>query len=119
MCVGLGLIHRNVPQSLADRWAELKRKLELWIEIQELDENGEYVAVEVRPDKDCATGGVYQLRQGQQRRLVVRVQPVSDSGTLPLICEAITSLAVGGVQVRSRLQRPLDSYQEEEVGRVL
>ena len=105
----------NICKSLADRWCELKRKLEVWVEIQELDDNGEYAPVEVRLDRDCGTGGIYQLRQGQQRRLVVRVQPVVDSGTLPLICEAVTSLAVGGVMNRSRIQRALDSYQEEEV----
>ena len=28
-------------RSLADRWAELTRKLELWVEIQELNDHGE------------------------------------------------------------------------------
>lgn len=89
----------------------MKRKLELWLEIHELTEQGEYAPVEVVPRGDVGTGGVFQLRQGQQRRLVVRVAPVIRSGTLPLICQHIGSVAVGAVCIRSRLQRPLDSYQ--------
>lgn len=58
---------------------------------------------------------MYQLRQGQQRRIQVRVKPVQQSGTLPIICQAIVSIAVGSVSVRNRLQKPLDSYQEEDL----
>ena len=50
-------------------------------------------------------------RQGQQRRLCCRVSPVRDSGTLPVILDSVTSVAVGSPCVRSKLQRPLDSYQ--------
>nr|XP_042901617.1 kinesin-like protein KIF13A isoform X1 [Parasteatoda tepidariorum] len=102
-------------RSLADRWSELIRKIELWVEIQELNDMGEYAAVEVIPRPDIATGGVYQLRQGQQRRVMVRVRPVHNSGTLPIICEAITSVSIGSICSRSKLQKPLDSYQEEDL----
>ncbi|KAL1139626.1 hypothetical protein AAG570_006606 [Ranatra chinensis] len=102
-------------RSLADRWSELKRKLELWVEILELNDAGEYCGVEVVPRNDILTGGVYQLRQGQQRRVRVRVVPVQGSGTLPIICQAVTSITVGSVSVRSRLQKALDSYQEEDL----
>lgn len=105
----------QMNKSLSDRWSELKRKIELWVEIQELNDNGEYIPVEVSPRESNITGGVYQLRQGQQRRLFVRVNPVADSGTLPIICEAITSVSVGGVQVRSRALSELDSYQEDDL----
>ncbi|BES87666.1 Kinesin protein 1B [Nesidiocoris tenuis] len=100
-------------RSLADRWSELTRKIELWVEIQELNEAGEYSGVEVTPRPDVLTGGVFQLRQGQMRRVFVRVAPVQQSGTLPIICEEITNIALGSVTGRSRLQKPLDSYQEE------
>ena len=89
----------NTNSSLADRWAELSRKLELELEVQELDETGEYTAVEVTPSQECGAGGVVQMRQGQQRRVCARVRPVPGSGTLPVILTAITSIAV-----RSRLQ---------------
>ncbi|XP_077522240.1 kinesin heavy chain 73 isoform X2 [Amblyomma americanum] len=106
----------HISHSLVDRWSELKRKLELWLEIHELTEAGEYAPVEVVPRSDVGTGGVFQLRQGQQRRLVVRVAPVVRSGTLPLICQHVGSVAVGAVCIRSRLQRPLDSYQDDDLG---
>ncbi|KAH6926862.1 hypothetical protein HPB50_022631 [Hyalomma asiaticum] len=106
----------HISHSLVDRWSELKRKLELWLEIHELTEQGEYAPVEVLPRSDVGTGGVFQLRQGQQRRLVVRVAPVARSGTLPLICQHIGSVSVGAVCIRSRLQRPLDSYQDDDLG---
>lgn len=102
-------------RSLADRWAELSRKIELWVAIHELNDNGEYAPVEVAPRQEMLTGGVYQLRQGQQRRIEVRVKPVQNSGTLPIICQEIINIAVGSVNVRSRLQKPLDSYQEEDL----
>ncbi|GBP92325.1 Kinesin-like protein KIF13A, partial [Eumeta japonica] len=153
-------------RSLADRWAELTRKIELWVEIHELNEQGEYAPVErvrvsvahstfinllssilppsqilflparrltgdsfgdckcpwtslitysVVTRADMLTGGVYQLRQGQQRRIAVRVRPAQNSGTLPIICQSIISVEVGSVTVRSRLQKPLDSYQEEDL----
>ncbi|XP_049306633.1 kinesin-like protein KIF13A isoform X4 [Bactrocera dorsalis] len=102
-------------RSLVDRWAELSRKIELWVEIHELNDNGEYSPVEVTNRTEVLTGGIYQLRQGQQRRVNVRVKPVQNSGTLPIICQSIVNIAIGSISVRSRLQRPLDSYQEEDL----
>uniref|UniRef100_A0A1B0CVG8 Kinesin-like KIF1-type domain-containing protein n=1 Tax=Lutzomyia longipalpis TaxID=7200 RepID=A0A1B0CVG8_LUTLO len=98
-------------RSLVDRWAELSRKIELWVEIHELNDNGEYTPVEVSNRNEVLT----VVRQGQQRRIQVRVKPVQNSGTLPIICQSILSIAVGSVTVRSRLQKPLDSYQEEDL----
>lgn len=102
--------------SLAARWCELKRKIDLWLEIHELNDQGEYTAVEVQPRNDVATGGVYQLRQGQQRRIVLQVAPVPNSGTLPLICETVTQVSIGGLCARKvALQKPLDSYQDDDL----
>ncbi|XP_034249047.1 kinesin-like protein KIF13A isoform X2 [Thrips palmi] len=102
-------------RSLADRWSELTRKIELWVEIQEVNDAGDYAPVEVLPRPDIQTGGVYQLRQGQQRRVLVEVRPVHNSGTLPIICQSIVTIAVGSVCKRSKLQMALDSYQEEDL----
>ncbi|EAT47335.1 AAEL001582-PA, partial [Aedes aegypti] len=102
-------------RSLADRWAELSRKIELWVEIHELNDNGDWAPVDVQCSKDMLTGGVYQLRQGFQRRVLVRVKPVQNSGTLPIICQSIINVSVGCVTVRSKLQKPMDSYQEEDL----
>ncbi len=60
------------------RWSELTRKLQLEVEVQELGENGDYSPVEVQPRSDVGTGGVFQLRQGQQRRILVAVRAQDD-----------------------------------------
>nr|XP_043889683.1 kinesin-like protein KIF13A isoform X2 [Solea senegalensis] len=101
-------------QTLRDRWREVSRRIELLLSIQELNEQGEYSSVELHLAKDGSTGGVFQLRQGHSRRLHVCVKPVQNSGTLPLLVEAVLSVSIGCVSVRStKLQRPLDSYQRE------
>jgi len=82
--------------------------------MQELSDTGDYTSVEVSP-RDCLSGGVYQLRQGQQRRVCVRVKPVKDAGTLPLECVTVTTIEMGSISVRSKLQKQLDSYQEEDL----
>uniref|UniRef100_A0A8C2U4C1 Kinesin family member 13A n=1 Tax=Coturnix japonica TaxID=93934 RepID=A0A8C2U4C1_COTJA len=103
-------------RTLRDRWNEVTRRIEMWISIQELNEMGEYTAVELHQAKDVNTGGIFQLRQGHSRRVQVTVKPVQHSGTLPLMVEAILSVSIGGVTARStKLQRGLDSYQEEDL----
>ncbi|XP_066572113.1 kinesin-like protein KIF13A isoform X1 [Amia ocellicauda] len=104
-------------RTLQDRWSEVSRRIEMWTSVQELNELGEYTAVELHQAKDVNTGGVFQLRQGHSRRLQVAVKPVLQSGTLPLMVEAILSVSIGCVSVRStKLQRGLDSYQREDDG---
>ena len=71
----------------------MTRKLEFHVEVQELNESGEYAPVEVQPRSTVGTGGIFQLRQGQQRRIKVALKPVANSGMLPLICESIVSMA--------------------------
>ncbi|XP_053099891.1 kinesin-like protein KIF13A isoform X8 [Hemicordylus capensis] len=103
-------------RTLRDRWNEVTRRIEMWVSIQELNEMGDYTAVELHQAKDVNTGGIFQLRQGHSRRVQVTVTPVQHSGTLPLIVEAILSVSIGCVSARStKLQRGLDSYQEEDL----
>jgi len=45
------------------RWSEVTRRLELWIQILEINESGDFVPVEVVPARDERTGGIFQLRQ--------------------------------------------------------
>ncbi|XP_072460031.1 kinesin-like protein KIF13A isoform X3 [Notamacropus eugenii] len=102
-------------RTLQDRWNEVTRRIEMWISILELNEMGEYAAVELHQAKDVNTGGVFQLRQGHSRRVQVTVKPVQQSGTLPLMVEAILSVSIGCVTARStKLQRGLDSYQRDD-----
>lgn len=49
------------------RWSEVSRRIELWLSIQELNEQGEYSSVELNPGKDISTGGVFQLRQVREQ----------------------------------------------------
>uniref|UniRef100_A0A2K5DXQ3 Kinesin family member 13B n=1 Tax=Aotus nancymaae TaxID=37293 RepID=A0A2K5DXQ3_AOTNA len=95
----LGIIQAKT-RSLRDRWSEVTRKLEFWVQILEQNENGEYCPVEVISAKDVPTGGIFQLRQGQSRRVQVEVKSVQESGTLPLMEECVLSVGIGCVKVR-------------------
>jgi len=53
--------------------------------------------------------------QGHSRRILVSIEPVHNSGTLPIICESISQVSIGCVCARSKLQKGLDSYQEEDL----
>uniref|UniRef100_A0A7N4PDV6 Kinesin family member 13B n=1 Tax=Sarcophilus harrisii TaxID=9305 RepID=A0A7N4PDV6_SARHA len=124
----LGIIQAKT-RSLRDRWSEVTRKVEFWVQILEQNENGEYCPVEVIPAKDVQTGGIFQLRQGQSRRIQVEVKSVQDSGTLPLMEESIMSVGVGCVKIRP-LRSPktheifheeeddMDSYQDRDLERL-
>ncbi|XP_044866201.1 kinesin-like protein KIF13B [Mauremys mutica] len=110
----LGIIQAKT-RSLRDRWSEVTRKVELWVQILELNENGEYCPVEVIPAKDINTGGIFQLRQGQSRRIQAEVKSVQESGTLPLMEEALLSVGVGCVQIRHvKSQKVHETHQEGE-----
>ncbi|XP_060773908.1 kinesin-like protein KIF13B isoform X2 [Neoarius graeffei] len=116
----LGVI-QDKTRSLTEKWNEVMRRLELWVQVLELNEGGEFVPVEVIPAKDVRTGGVFQLRQGQSRRIRVEVRPVPDSGTMPLMAECVLSVHVGNVEVQSTSHvgdRELDSYQERDLERL-
>uniref|UniRef100_A0A452SQH0 Kinesin family member 13B n=1 Tax=Ursus americanus TaxID=9643 RepID=A0A452SQH0_URSAM len=122
----LGIIQAKT-RSLRDRWSEVTRKVEFWVQILEQNENGEYCPVEVISAKDVPTGGIFQLRQGQSRRVQVEVKSVQESGTLPLMEECILSVGIGCVKVRT-LRSPkthetfheedMDSYQDRDLERL-
>lgn len=78
-------------------------------------------------EKVVGTGGVYVLRHGHSRRLVVRVAPLAEqtaptglsSGSLPVLLDSIAAAQVGCVVCRDiGVQKPLDSYQDVDLGRV-
>ncbi|VDO45464.1 unnamed protein product [Haemonchus placei] len=106
-------------KSLQARWSEVSRRLELWTEFRELSETGQWVPVEVRQQEDVATGGVHQLKQGQQRRLVVGLSLPQHGAGLPLGIDTITSVSIGCVCVSEAGDRRMfDSYQEEDLERL-
>ena len=53
-------------------------------------------------------GGVIQMRQGKLWRFCVKVEPVTNSGTLTINCNTIVSISVGTHSDRNKLQKPLD-----------
>ena len=97
------------------RWGELLRKMHVWVEIHEINDQGVYAPVELHIQKDNLTGGVFQLRQGHSRRIVVHVQPVYRAGSLPVVCNMISAVFIGSVCMRTKNQQPLDSYQEKDL----
>ncbi|XP_046878095.1 LOW QUALITY PROTEIN: kinesin-like protein KIF13B [Hypomesus transpacificus] len=119
----LGVIQAKT-RSLRERWSEVTRRLELWVQVMELSEAGEFTPVEVLPAKDVRTGGIFQLKQGQSRRVQVEVKAVQDSGTMPLITVSVLAVSIGNVQVRQASQSlqmeedEMDSYQEEDLERL-
>eukprot|EP00066_Takifugu_rubripes_P020766 XP_011610032.1 PREDICTED: kinesin-like protein KIF13B isoform X1 [Takifugu rubripes] len=122
----LGVIQAKT-RSLRERWSEVTRRLEMWVQLRELNEAGEFTAVEVLPAKDVRTGGVFQLRQGQSRRVQVEIRSVPDSGTMPLIAASVLSVSIGDVKVGQTrpskggsqwTEEDVDSYQELDLERM-
>jgi kinesin family protein 13 len=62
------------------------------------------------------TGGVHQLRQGLQRRMLITVETSASVGQLPIVCDEIDQVSLGAITPRSATSQPaLDSYQEEDL----
>uniref|UniRef100_A0A671ST93 Kinesin-like protein KIF13B n=1 Tax=Sinocyclocheilus anshuiensis TaxID=1608454 RepID=A0A671ST93_9TELE len=89
--------------------------------------------IELQPprtsSRDVRTGGIFQLKQGQSRRIQVEVRSVQDSGTMPLIAEIILGVSIGCVEIRqvqmTKNNEPqelegdeMDSYQEQDLERL-
>ncbi|KAL3097852.1 hypothetical protein niasHS_000587 [Heterodera schachtii] len=130
------VIHRNLcdladekKKSLRERWNEVTRRIELWVELLELNSAGVYVPVAVKGTNDgtlasCGTGGVYRLRHGQQRRIRLHLKSTGQSadfaqGTLPIRFSEIHSVSIGSpIVVDEREALTLDSYQETDLARI-
>uniref|UniRef100_A0A673GHJ0 Kinesin-like protein KIF13B n=1 Tax=Sinocyclocheilus rhinocerous TaxID=307959 RepID=A0A673GHJ0_9TELE len=87
------------------------------VQILELNDAGEFVPVEVQLAKDVCTGGIFQLKQGQSRRVQVEARSVQDSGTMPLITESVLNVSIGNVEVHLT-RTDVDSYQEVDLERL-
>ena len=89
----------------------------LWAEIHELNEQGAYAPVELQTRDATECGGIFQLRQGFSRRIAVKVA-VPKQGHLPVVLETIKGISIGSVNVRAKIQKGLDSYQERDLQRL-
>lgn len=69
----------------------MSRRIELWISIQELNEQGEYSSVELYSGKDISTGGAFQLRQVREKCEICF--PLGQTGylTLNTLTQVITN----------------------------
>uniref|UniRef100_A0A7E4ZYZ4 Kinesin motor domain-containing protein n=1 Tax=Panagrellus redivivus TaxID=6233 RepID=A0A7E4ZYZ4_PANRE len=106
-------------KGLHERWSEVTSRIELFVDVQELNENGEYTSVEVVRDSGVPTGGIYQLKQGQQRRVSVRAKVVGDRGSLPLAFTDLSTVSIGSIIVKdSNDPKQMDSYQEDDLDRI-
>lgn len=111
-CIEIG---QKLTFSLYFSWNDLKRNVDLWTEIHELNDQGVFAPVEINSRNDNATGGIFQLRQGQSRRIVVGVRPLPKSGSLPVVIETISAIEVGSVCRRDKNEDTLDSYQDKDL----
>ena len=52
------------------RWSELVRRIELWLEVQELNDEGRYAAVNIEPEPEVSLKCTYLVhslfREGQE-----------------------------------------------------
>ncbi|KAM7538128.1 hypothetical protein Aperf_G00000078047 [Anoplocephala perfoliata] len=117
----------QVALRLTEEWLRVQRRVDFWVAIEELMEDGNFKKVPVIPTSDIKTGGIYQLRQGLNRRIRVLIRPNElnrkERGFLPFVCSKVSEVSVGCVTrcftdsengqshfVRNRIAP--DSYQE-------
>ena len=58
------------------------------------------VDVEYNLGADCGTGGIHQLRQGLQRRMLITVETSATVGQLPIVCDEIDQVSLGAITIR-------------------
>jgi hypothetical protein len=104
--------------NLIESWQQVRKSLKLWVDIVELDKNGQWVSVNIKQNKKNHTGGVYQLKQGTSKRIRIRIEDKSIyRDLLPLYIEDFSAIEIGCVQ-QINLQNDtstLDSYQEVDL----
>ena len=98
-------------------WSELTQRLELWVEMMELNDQGEYIPCEIKSKPNVSTGGVFMISHGQSHRINVTVRTVPGSGNSPLKFDYISSISIGSICLRNRSEEPLDSYQSRDLER--
>ena len=94
------------------KWIRIRNFVSLTAKILELNVEGDYIPVELK-DTHITSGGAYQLKQGQSRKIQVSVQSIQSSG--PIELGSIHSVEIGSIHVRSKQDTPMDSFQEVDL----
>ena len=94
------------------KWRGVRNYISLTAKVLELNVKGDYNPVELKDTTQSPSGGTYQLKQGQSRKIQISVQTVQSSGSIEL--GSIQQVEIGSVIVRSKQDVPLDSYQEQD-----
>ncbi|CAF3940139.1 unnamed protein product [Rotaria sordida] len=108
---------RNILiQEISQYWKDVKRHVKFSVEIHELDSLGQWKPVEVDVHEKIISGGIYRLKQGQSKRLVVQLRIIPRSDPMPLVFHEIRSVEIGSISTR-KIHAPyqLDSYQDEDL----
>jgi hypothetical protein len=119
----------NEPDSfmraLVDSWNAVSKSYELLVQILELNKEGNWMPVKLVQNELNETGGIYQLKQGQSRLIVVRISPVKSNSVIwyngmlfNVVPHKIDKVSVGCVLGRTIGTKPLDSYQENDLNRL-
>ncbi|CAF1179764.1 unnamed protein product [Rotaria sp. Silwood1] len=111
------LNRRNILiHEISQYWKDVKRHIQFSVEIHELDSLGQWKPVEVDAQEKIISGGIYRLKQGHSKRLVVQLRIIPRSDPMPLVFNEIRSVEIGSITTR-RIHAPcqLDSYQDEDL----
>ncbi|CAF4231839.1 unnamed protein product [Rotaria sp. Silwood2] len=108
---------RNILiQEISQHWKDVKRHVQFSVEIHELDLLGQWKPVEVDAQEKIISGGIYRLKQGQSKRLVIQLRIIPRSDPMPLLLHEVRSVEIGSITTKS-IHEPcqLDSYQDEDL----
>lgn len=93
-----------------EKWHDHIHKINIWVEIHELDDCGVYTPVNVIERKDVATGNILQIRQGFSHRIVIKI---SEPNVLAKLGFAkVSEIRIGDVHLTSKSE-PLSTANLE------
>ncbi len=99
------------------RLRKLTKRLKLWVNIEELNEEGKYVPVETRSKPGVRVGGMFRLQHGQSRKIYVTVNMLPKSGQGTLCIASISSVSIGSIDIVNSDQQQPNSYHTDDLER--
>lgn len=55
--------NQNNEREISQRWKNAREHVQLTVQIQEIDQDGQWNSVEIDSDERIPTGGIYRLKQ--------------------------------------------------------